>query len=271
MKPTCPVCELSHTEELLRWGTKHSIYVCHNYNLRFSYPLPDDKELFEAYQGFLYKKPEVKRIKKEIDSKKKEIVSLFNLSASDNLKNKTFLDCGAGTGIASAAAKALGLDVYLQEIDEKSIEFIQDELGIETARIVRTLEKLSGKHFDFIFCDNVIEHDTSPIDFVKKLYGLLNSNGILIIKTPNAGNTDSFLYPYIIVSCFYRALTLGNSLKNTMHANRQKWWHCEPPIHIYGFSERNLVIIVQRLSIKDAEISYYQLPFKNIHKEISFV
>ena len=51
--------------------------------------------------------------------------SLKEMFGCDNLKNKTFLDAGCGSGLFSLAAKELGAEVFSFDFDENSVTTTQ--------------------------------------------------------------------------------------------------------------------------------------------------
>ena len=226
----------------------------------YSNPLPTDKELFDFYQGFLFKKPDKDKVHKEVEKRKTELIELFGWSSSGDTQNKKFLDIGGGVGIATKAAKEFGLDAHYLDVDQESVSFVRDELRIDDDHIFTHISAMQDKKFDFIFADNVIEHDKYPIEFTDKLYSLLKPNGILIIKTPHAGNTEAVFYPRInLRGYFFRSLKY-NSLKNSIYGYINRWWHCDPPRHLYSFSEESFREILNVLKIPNYEINYYRLP-----------
>jgi hypothetical protein len=88
----CPICKSEEIRELLKWKT-YSINLCNNCRLIFSTPLPTNNDLEEFYQGFMFKKPENRKIYKLTQKRKKEPRKLFKLPDEvESLSNKKFLD-----------------------------------------------------------------------------------------------------------------------------------------------------------------------------------
>lgn len=257
----CHICNSKLTNKLLKWKKKYNLYICNKCNLIFSHPQPTGREILDFYKGFLYNKPDNKKIRTLILKKKKEIIKIFNLSQK-NIAGKSFLDYGGGTGVTYQATKELGFDVYYQEIDEKAINFVKKIFGIENYKIFKNINSIKEKNlkFDFILCDNVIEHVKQPINLAKNLFNLLKRNGILIFKTPNGRNTELIFYPEISILGYFLNALKYNSLKKSVLAYFKRIWTCDPPRHLYAFSKPNLIIIAKILKIYNFKIEYYHSP-----------
>lgn len=270
-KELCPICDSTNTQKIINWY-QYSIYDCRKCNLIYSYPLPSMSMLNEFYQGFLFNTPKRNNIKKEVGQKKQELTFLFNI----NNGKKIFLDYGGGTGSAYKAASELNLVPYYHDLDKEAETFVKNEHGLTNVFIIDNI-KNSPITFDYIFSDNVIEHLINPIDFVKEMRGVLNEGGQLIIKTPHGKNTESYFYPVITIKGYLFKALKNNSPLKSLQSYLKKFWHCDPPRHLYSFSELSLRIIAKKAGFKDSEIEilYYHIPlfkyslvsmFLNIHK-----
>ena len=252
----CPICRFKRIDKLIKWDDNYEIYVCNRCNLLFTFPLPTDEELTKYYQGFLFQKPTDENINELVKRKKKELTKLLKPFP----KNKrTFLDYGGGTGTTSQAAKELGFVVYYYDIDENSRDFVKKFYDFKEDKIIKTHEDFKGKMFDYIMCDNVIEHATNPLQFTSNLFILLEEGGTLIIKTPNAGNTEFIFFPIFSKLYLSRALK-HNSFKKTTKTFLKRQLCCDPPRHLYVFSRNNILLIARILGLSKITIKYHYLP-----------
>jgi SAM-dependent methyltransferase len=261
MKISCPTCDSEHNKELINIRG-YNIFKCSNCSLLFSYPLPTDDELISFYQGFLFAKPINSEIQKLTKKKINELIKLFNLNSKTKINNKIFLDWGGGTGIAYNSASQLGLISYYHDLDEQSIKFVQETFHLKNEYLIKNLKDVSER-FDYIFADNVIEHDKNPAEFVKNLYNKLSDSGRLIIKTPHARNTETYFNPLIsIKGDFFFALKYNSVYKAFKSTFITRYWHCDPPRHLYSFSEKSFISLMNKLGIKPGEydILYYKVP-----------
>lgn len=260
MKQQCPICKSERVVKLLNWARGYNIHKCNHCKVIYTHPLPPDEELYDFYQGFFYNKPDKSKVHNEVRKRKAELLRLFGWESSADISNKRFLDFGGGAGIATKAAKELGLDAHYFDIDEESVSFVRNELEIANDRIFTDTSEIQANKFDFVFSDNAIEHDKSPIEFVSRLYTLLKPNGVLIIKTPHASNTETMFYPRVNLVGYLLRSFKYNNLKNSIHGYVNRWWHCDPPRHIYSFSKESFQEILNTLKIRTYEIDYYHIP-----------
>ncbi len=260
MTENCPACNADDTIEVLKWAKGHTIHKCGVCGLIFTRPLPGDEQLDQLYQGFMFRKPDERQIAAKVEARKAELRKLFDIEGIDKVKAKAFLDYGGGVGIATKGALELGLDAFYFDIDLKAAAFVRTGLGIDEGRIFTDLAHLAGRKFDLILSDNSIEHAKSPRDFIGMLYDLLAPNGLLVIKTPHAANNEILFYPQIsLLGYFGRALKY-NGFAQAVRGFGRRWWHCDPPRHLYSFSENSLRHILRTLGIDRYEFDYYRLP-----------
>lgn len=258
----CSICNSKEIQELLNWK-KHKIIRCNNCRLIFTTPLPSDSELQAFYQGFMFQKPENYEIQKKTWKRKKELKKLFGFSDDNKeLSDKKFLDFGAGTGVVYKAARELGLESYYQDFDKQAEEFTMKNFGLTPEYIVDDIEKCDMK-FDFIFSDNVIEHVKEPHTFIKNLLIRLEDGGTLVLKTPNASNSETFFNPIISLKGYLLQSLKYNSLLRAIRGYFKIFWHCDPPRHIYSFTEKSLEHLMTNLKHKtiNYKISYYRTPW----------
>ena len=262
MPSECPLCHAGSQINLLEWGPQgYQVHRCPNCRLLHCTPLPEEEELEAFYQGFLYRKPDARQLRRRVDHARREIIRRFGLNEESGTGGKRFLDYGGGTGVATVAAAELGLDAYLYEVDEQAVGYVRRELGLEPGRAFSDEESLRARSYDYILCDNVIEHVRDPVGFTRGLVDLLSPTGSLVIKTPHAGNSEIFFHPAITVGGYlFRALRFGNPPRRALKAFFARFWHIDPPRHLYGFTEGSFTRLADILALEDFEIGYYRIP-----------
>ena len=215
--------------------------------------------LAEFYHGFLFNLPEKREIEAQVKKRKRELIRLFNIKPGD--KGRNFLDFGGGTGSAYKAARKLNLNVYYHDLDEKAKAFVKREYGLTDEFIVDAIDE-TDQRFDYVFSDNVIEQLKNTVAYVKAMRDILNEDGEIIIKTPHGGNTKIFFYPMISVKEYFPRALKFNSPASAVKSYFRRFWHCDPPRHLYSFTATSLKTIASKDGFEDSgiKISYYRLP-----------
>ncbi|MCD4680839.1 MAG: class I SAM-dependent methyltransferase [Bacteroidales bacterium] len=253
---SCPICDSTQTQKIINWD-RYSINHCRQCKLIYSDPFPTNQFLKDFYQGFLFNIPDKRNIEKQIETRKQELNTLFKFSK----ERKKFLDYGGGTGSAYKAACELNLVSYYHDLDNEAEAFVRKEHGLTNDFII---DKIKNSHiyFDYIFSDNVIEHLINPIDYVKEMREMLTDGGEIIIKTPHGKNTESYFYPLITIKGYFLRTLKYNSLSKSLQSCLIRFWHCDPPRHLYSFSDLNLRIIAKKAGFKESEVEilYYHIP-----------
>jgi SAM-dependent methyltransferase len=210
----------------------------------------------------MFKKPDDEDIHKQLSRRKKELKKLFGLPQYKQANtDKKFLDYGGGTGVAYKAARELGLNTYYHDIDEEARRFTCDKFDLPREKTIQDLET-SDEKFDYIFSDNVIEHVRDPVHFTDVLARHLRKKGVLVIKTPLARNTATYFNPIISIKGYLIRAMRYNGVFKTFQGYSKRFWHCDPPKHLYSFSPKSLEIIAENVAQREFqyEVFYYRTP-----------
>jgi SAM-dependent methyltransferase len=256
----CVACNNEITNSICTINS-YDVYKCPNCGLIYTYPLPDDETLNSYYQGFLFEKPNLEKLNLSIPAKKLELEQLFDLN-KNGISAKSFFDFGGGMGLSWLAAKNLGLNSYYYDIDGEAREFVISNFGLDNEHILTNLESNSSC-FDYILSDNVIEHVKDPHEFIRRLYNLLNPGGLIVLKTPRASNFETFFIFTVWFLVYLKKAFSGNNLKKALSSVFvHRYWHIEPPRHLYAFSDKSFEKIIE--SVLPAGVNYsidsYRLP-----------
>jgi 2-polyprenyl-3-methyl-5-hydroxy-6-metoxy-1,4-benzoquinol methylase len=139
------------------------------------------------------------------------------------VSGKKVLDYGCGSGygthiLSKTAQSVVGVDVSNETVLYAKENFASDNL------IFKNINELTDEKFDVIISFQVIEHVQNGKTFLKKLKGMLNSGGILLLTTPDKHNR---LFNYI-----------------------QKPWN---KYHLKEYSEKNMENLIKQFFV-DFEI-----------------
>jgi SAM-dependent methyltransferase len=119
----------------------------------------------------------------------------------NNIKHRSLLDVGCGTGLALLAAKKLGVaDVCGVDIDPLQSQTAQSR-GLDVVCAEDTVDFLDKNRaqFDIILCMDVIEHIECSLQlpFTQAIYRKIKPGGDFLCTVPNANSTLAMRWRYI--------------------------------------------------------------------------
>ena len=151
-------------------------------------PKPTDSELAEYYNKKYF---EAHNYKREYTEKEKDHLYLDCLEAEFiiNKNGGKFLDMGCGEGFFMDFFHRKGWDVRGLDFTTDGIreQFPELEEKVQKGNLFEQMDKMvqDGLKFDFLSCNNVLEHVTDPNVALDKISALLTEDGIARVKVPN--------------------------------------------------------------------------------------
>ncbi|MEO6693946.1 MAG: class I SAM-dependent methyltransferase [Ignavibacteria bacterium] len=221
-----------------QYGKTLPLYECQNCSFTYADPLPDNiLSLYENLEDEIYVD--------SLEPRYKEMKHIFDMALSLHKDAKSVLDVGAGVGLLVKVAKEKGLEATGVEPSKWLVEQSRKLYGIELIEGIVPNEKLNGKKFDMIFAVDVIEHLSDPVNFLATLKKHLNTDGVILIATPDRG---SFL-----------AKRLG-----------RKWWHYRLA-HIGYFTRKSMIAVTEKVNLKIEKFDRqnWYLPFGYLLSRLS--
>ena len=91
------------------------------------------------------------------------------------------LDFGMGWGYWCRMAQAFGFHVSGYEVSRRRVEHAR-QMGVDA---INDWSALSRHDFDFINCEQVIEHLPDPLETLRGLTGLLRTGGVIRVSVPD--------------------------------------------------------------------------------------
>jgi SAM-dependent methyltransferase len=217
-------------------------------------PMPTDAELVEFYQGFSFRRPDLARLERDVESVAQ---SLEHFVGRPEGENKAFLDYGGGFGIYCLAARRLGWDPWLFDYDRGCIDFAREQLDLPHA--VADLGELAGRKFDLIFGYHVIEHWNALDANMRVLLDFLAPGGRMVFATPHADSVEKWVRPYHLRNYWKRLRREGEgSARAISLALRPKSFLCwDPPRHLFAFTGEALRCLGRRHGMEaKVEVGY---------------
>ena len=234
----CPVCGSNSKQ---KYAEKFDIEIakCSDCGLIFSIKHPNDFADLYSNDSYLsesisaYDDSRAYRIERFATERVGILRETF-AGRFDEHKRASLLDIGCGTGWFLEHASET-FDVAGVEYSETLLNFLRERFGFE---VYKTVDELS-RGFDYITAFDVIEHVPDPLDFLRRIKGLLNHDGVCLIYTPNSSS----------------AAFLGDVNENNLIC---------PPHHLYYFNEKSFsralsIVGLRLLSHKTRGLDFFDL------------
>ena len=198
---------------------------------------------------------------------------ILELLSSVDLKSiKTIVEIGCGEGnlIEKLQEKFPTKKIIGFEINEQAIK-----IGRRKGLDIRSLTKPSEIKADLLISYTVIEHTTSPKNFLKSITRMLNPNGLLILGTPHQDNLsyDIFFVDHLFHFSIKHLQDLARFsnlilLKKTLGS----WPISSIVLCLFRLSNKHLKPIIRKRKTKVKQsFIYYNNIFKKINLFLSSV
>lgn len=104
--------------------------------------------------------------------------------ALKNSQRPNILEAGAGNGLTVMLLRAMGLNAFGIDLDEKLSVYLMEKFKIPIVP-ARFEEFNPPVTYQLIYSSHVIEHCKNPWEFFKKAFSLLDKGGIFYLDTPD--------------------------------------------------------------------------------------
>lgn len=147
------------------------------------------------------------------DTNRRIEVIFDDFLGKENLKDKTLLDAGCGTGLFTKRAIERNAKVTSIDIAPKLVELTKRK-NPSTNAIEASLLQLPFEDdtFDYVISSDVIEHTTNPYDATKELIRVLKPGGKICITVPNR-------------TFWFFSVKIANLLKIRDYQGYENWVH----------------------------------------------
>ena len=140
-------------------------------------------------------------------------------------KNGRLLDIGCGNGAFLYSAKKRNWETIGVEISESSASYAKNVKGLNVYSGTIFDTKFPDEYFDAITMWEVIEHLSSPSQYLREINRIIRKNGVVLLSTPNFNSLARFI--------------IGN-----------RWEIFSPEKHLYVFSEKTVSKLFKKVGFR---------------------
>jgi SAM-dependent methyltransferase len=247
-EPSCSICGSTRVQKLYesfdywynRKNFKAIFYECKNCYLIFQSPIPPKEKIADLYPGEYITDTPKRGYLYELGLRNRCQVIL------NHKKYGKLLDIGCSTGEFIRAMH----DWYNWEVTGIELDHQAAQIGITKHQLniisgdFDNLD-LSGHNYDVITLWDVLEHLPDPEKTISKIRTLLKSDGIVVIRVPNADSWDAKVF-------------------------NQYWAGFDPPRHFYIFRKITLKNLLTRNGFIHQKVIGGMGSYLNFVKSVKF-
>jgi 2-polyprenyl-3-methyl-5-hydroxy-6-metoxy-1,4-benzoquinol methylase len=158
---------------------------CGSCGLLFNSPRLDDRELAQLYgrNYYFFSRSDARELSRIVPMYQRTV----GLVANDTAEKRS-LDVGCGRGYLPAVLRALGWDAHGVELSPEAADHARSRFGCDVS--AGTIEQYAASErsatFPLVSAIDVIEHVPSPRSFVAAISHVVETDGHIILDTPNA-------------------------------------------------------------------------------------
>lgn len=176
--PPCPACSEASREAVIEQHGRYKLFGCGVCGLQFWEPreMPGARWYEQMYSGR--------------DEKLLPLEPGHQYFLEDPLapRGGELLDIGCGTGNFLAAAREAGYGVAGIEMDSNAAGFARERLGLERVlplTISEFVERHAEERFNVVTFFEVLEHQSAPVEFLRKVKECALPGGVIALSVPN--------------------------------------------------------------------------------------
>lgn len=217
-----------------------NLVKCSKCDLIYMNPRPESDKMIEFYPDFYWQMNEVstdpiRRILNSIDTASDNAISEEKWRRIKFI-NKTgkLLDFGCGNGHFLNLIKQRGWQPFGVEFSSKAVDYAKTRFGINVHLGTIQQANFPPDSFDVITLWDVLEHLPNPLEVLCELRNLLKADGVLIIQVPNINGWQARIF-------------------------QKYWFHIDAPRHLYHFSQKTLMQILQKAGYKIIKAEHFSI------------
>ncbi|MFT4579041.1 MAG: SAM-dependent methyltransferase [Nitrospinales bacterium] len=240
VKPVCVFCGNPLSVPLLRNISANEIICnlseCADCEIGMVHPLPSDQKLSDLYSTGNYRTDGGTRFNFLIEY----LIYLGSVVKRRRIEKYSrkgkILDVGCGRGLFMDIMRQGGWEVEGSELNKETASYAEQVYGLKVYPGKITDHSLAPENFDAINVCGVLEHLKEPDEVLTECHKLLKNDGLLVVLVPDIRSFE---------------FKLG----------KENWFHLDLPFHLFHFSEKGLVQLLQKKGFKVKRIKRFHLEY----------
>ena len=155
---------------------------------------------------------------------------------SGNTVQKKIFDIATDRGLFLNFFKEKGWTVSGNQINANAVDYIKKKYAIDIYKEDFLDIDFKNDRFDVITAFHILEHVSEPFAYIKKIYGLLNQDGIFILEVPNFEHRFRIFYG-------------------------SRWFALDIPNHLYHFDRNFLSEYLKKNNFDIIAEQYFSFEF----------
>jgi SAM-dependent methyltransferase len=239
-KPNCAFCGNALSVPVLTNisanGILCNVSECANCEIGMVHPFPSDQELSALYSTGNYRTDGGTRFNFLVEY----LIYLGSVVKRRRIEKYSstgkILDLGCGRGLFMNVMREGGWEVEGSELNKETASYAEQVYDLKVYPGKITDHSLAPENFDAINVCGVLEHLKEPDEVLTECHKLLKDNGLLVVLVPDI---RSFEFKF----------------------GKENWFHLDLPFHLFHFSEKGLVQLLQKKGFKIKRIKRFHLEY----------
>jgi 2-polyprenyl-3-methyl-5-hydroxy-6-metoxy-1,4-benzoquinol methylase len=243
----CFICNSKSSFNIARGGAviaegrEFRLQFCKTCGLGRTEPFLDEIELGKMYSSVTYREDDAKRFPAVLEKaiaflRKSRCRAVERFSVDGGLvKGRAILDVGCGRGDFLLFMAGRGWKTDGLELDSRA-EGRGKKLGLSLKSGSLENIRYDSAVFDVVTFWHVFEHIRKPVETLAECRRILKPGGLLVVAVPNIAGLQ--------------ARVSGN-----------KWFHFDPPYHLYHYSTQSLSILLEKAGFEVKGVRYFSFEY----------
>lgn len=239
-KPNCIFCgnplSIPILTDISANGITCNLSECADCEIGMAHPFPSDQKLSSLYSTGSYRTDGGTRFNVLVEY----LIYLGSVVKRKRIENHSnigkILDVGCGRGLFMDIMRQGGWEAIGSELNKETASYAEQTYGLKVYPGNITDYSLAPESFDAINVCGVLEHLKEPDEVLTECHKLLKNDGLLVVLVPDIRSFE---------------FKLG----------KENWFHLDLPFHLFHFSEKGLVRLLQKEGFKIKKIKRFHLEY----------